>query len=281
MTTADGSTFAIVTFRELMALEPHGTDVFVGVGPQYPWGRVYGGQVAAQALRAAMHTVEPEYVAHSLHAYFIRGGDSSEPIRYEVDRIRNGRSFCTRRVVARQSGGAILNLSASFQVEEPDQADRQTAVMPDVPPPAELADDSWGTMLERRPVPKQECPPDRSWVWLRLKEPVADDDDDLKSADALHWCGQIFTSDDIPTDAAITNHPTVTEEADWENFIGASLDHAVWMHRLRPVTDWMLHDFAGEGLQNARGLARGQVFAEDGTHVASIAQEILFREKTH
>ena len=102
------------TFREMMHLEPHGPDVFVGESWRYPWGRVYGGQVVAQALSAAAETVDPDYLPHSLHAYFIRGGTSDEPIRYEVDRIRNGRSFTTRRVVARQSNGAILNLSASF-----------------------------------------------------------------------------------------------------------------------------------------------------------------------
>jgi len=100
-------------FRTLMKLEPHGPDVHVGLSPKYPWGRVYGGQVVAQGLRAAHETVDESFRVHSLHAYFIRGGDSDEPIRYEVDRIRNGRSFMTRRVVARQSAGPILNLSAS------------------------------------------------------------------------------------------------------------------------------------------------------------------------
>ena len=121
------------TFSELMTLEPHGPDVFVGDGPEYPWGpRVYGGQVVAQGLLAAGRTVEDPFHVHSLHAYFIRGGTADEPIRYEVDRIRNGRSFCTRRVVARQSGGAILNLSASFHVDEPDQG-----ALASVAPPAD------------------------------------------------------------------------------------------------------------------------------------------------
>jgi acyl-CoA thioesterase II len=105
-------------FHGMMILEPHGPDTFVASGPRYPWGGLYGGQIVAQALRAASLTVEPAYRLHSLHAYFIRLGDASEPIRLEVDRIRNGRSFLTRRVVARQSGGAILNLSSSFQVPE-------------------------------------------------------------------------------------------------------------------------------------------------------------------
>src|SRR5262245_23723806 len=102
----------------MMRLESHGPDTFVATGPQYPWGGLYGGQIIAQALRAASLTVEPTYRLHSLHAYFIRLGDAGEPIRLEVDRIRNGRSFLTRRVVARQSVGAILGMSASFHVPE-------------------------------------------------------------------------------------------------------------------------------------------------------------------
>ena len=108
--------FTVPPFNELMSLEPHGPDVYVGTSPHYPWGRVYGGQVVAQALRAAASTVDEGYHAHSLHSYFIRGGTSDEPIRYEVDRIRNGRSFVTRRVVARQSDGAILNLSWGVRI---------------------------------------------------------------------------------------------------------------------------------------------------------------------
>src|SRR5690606_6525755 len=113
----------------MMALEPHGTDVFVGAGPQYPWGGLYGGQIVAQALRAAANTVEPEFRVHSLHAYFIRRGDHEQPIRFEVDRLRNGRSFVTRSVVARQHVGAILEMSVSFQRDEPGH-DVQTAELP-------------------------------------------------------------------------------------------------------------------------------------------------------
>jgi acyl-CoA thioesterase II len=108
-----------VDFVTMMALEPHGPDVWVGAGPRYPWGGLFGGQIVAQALRAATFTVDAGYRVHSLHAYFIRSGDHTEPIRFEVDRVRNGRSFCTRRVTARQSVGVILNLAASYQVDEP------------------------------------------------------------------------------------------------------------------------------------------------------------------
>ena len=124
-------------FATMMTLESHGPDTFVGIGPKYPWGGLYGGQIVAQALRAAAATVDPVFRVHSLHSYFIRRGDHEEPIRFEVDRIRNGRSFTTRLVVARQAVGAILNMSASFQIDEPGP-DAQTAAMPDVTPPDEL-----------------------------------------------------------------------------------------------------------------------------------------------
>ena len=103
------------TFAEMLDLSEHGPDTWVGESPRYRWGRIYGGQVVAQALWAATRSVDDEFFPHSLHAYFIRGGSLEEPVRYEVDRLRDGRSFCTRAVVARQSGGAILHLSCSFQ----------------------------------------------------------------------------------------------------------------------------------------------------------------------
>ena len=121
----------------MMALEPHGTDVWVGTGPSYPWGGLYGGQIVAQALRAATFTVDPAFRVHSLHAYFIRSGDSREPIRFEVERVRNGRSFCTRRTTARQSVGVILELTASYQIDE-DAPQVQTAVMPSIGGPDDL-----------------------------------------------------------------------------------------------------------------------------------------------
>jgi len=122
-----------VDFATMMALEPHGADVWVGAGPRYPWGGLYGGQIVAQALRAGTFTVEDRYRVHSLHAYFIRSGDHTEPIRFEVDRVRNGRSFCTRRITARQSVGVILNMTASYQVDERAPT-VQTAVIPELPP---------------------------------------------------------------------------------------------------------------------------------------------------
>src|SRR3990170_4130750 len=121
--------------RGVFALEPHGPDTYVGESPPYEWGRIYGGLVIAQALWAATHTVDPRHHVHSLHAYFILGGELDEPVRYEVDRVRNGRSFTTRRVVARQSGGAILTLEASFHLDEPGPDVETVRAPDDVPPP--------------------------------------------------------------------------------------------------------------------------------------------------
>src|SRR4051794_36986770 len=158
-----------IDFAAMLALEPHGPDTFVGVGPRYPWGGLYGGQIVAQALRAACATVEPHYRVHSLHAYFIRRGDHSEPVRYEVDRVRNGRSFVTRSVVARQATGAILSMSASFQVDE-SAPELQTVAMPTVAPLESIADDSWSAIFERRQEHVVD-PPGTARAWLRLNSP--------------------------------------------------------------------------------------------------------------
>ena len=146
--------------RQLFDLEPHGPDTFVGTGLLYPWGGLYGGHIVAQALRAAAMTVDTDgaeggFVPHSLRAYFIRRGDHAEPVRYEVDRIRNGRSFCTRRVVARQAIGAILNLEASFQRAEHSD-DVETVEMPStIPRPDDLQHSSWSDVFERCWVPDE------------------------------------------------------------------------------------------------------------------------------
>ncbi|MEZ5280075.1 MAG: thioesterase family protein [Acidimicrobiales bacterium] len=258
-------------FATLMDLEPHGPDVFVGISPVYPWGRLYGGQVVAQALRAAMYTVEPRYAPHSLHAYFIRGGTSDEPVRFEVDRIRNGRSFVTRRVVARQSGGAILNISCSFQVAE-QQADSQTRSMPDLEGPEGLGDDEgWGFMLERR-YHQYPHGAGRSSGWIRITTPMGDDP-------GLHTCGLAFTSDTVQFGSINSSHPVERDRSKRhdERFIGASLDHAMWFHRPARADEFHLYEFESHGLVGGRGLAIGNLFSSDGTHVATIAQEVLMR----
>lgn len=267
--------FDVTDFKTLMTLESHGPDVYVGVGPVYPWGRVYGGQVVAQALRAAYSTVDENHIVHSLHAYFIRGGDCEEPIRYEVDRIRNGRSFVTRRVVARQSVGPILNLSASFQIRE-DQADVQECAIPtDIAQPEDLESDDWSPILKRRSIPTEGA---HAAAWLRVEGPLSDDP-------ITQSCALAYTSDDIPTEAASKSHPlhpTLTQDpGSWgKTFIGASLDHTIWFHRPCRNEEWVLHDFQGHGVVGGRGLTIGQIYGRDGTHQATVAQEILIRERT-
>ncbi|MFP5256373.1 MAG: acyl-CoA thioesterase [Acidimicrobiia bacterium] len=260
-------------FATMMHLEPHGTDVYVGVGPRYPWGGLYGGQIVAQALRAAASTVEPEYRIHSLHAYFIRRGDHEEPIRFEVDRVRNGRSFVTRQVTARQAVGAIFTMSSSFQRDEPGH-DVQTARLPDVPGPEALSGDSWSPMFERR-LARHLGEEGRAACWLKMREPVGDDP-------VLQACALAYLSDDIPTDAVVALHPErpadgaeeSTEEWGWMN---ASLDHAIWFHRAPRADEWHLHDFTSHGYLSSRGLSIGHLLTESGVHVATVTQEVLLR----
>lgn len=264
----------------MFELQPHGGDTFVGQGPEYPWGGLYGGQIVAQALRAAAETVEAEYITHSLRAYFIRRGDHREPVRYEVDRIRNGRSFVTRRVVARQAVGAILNLEASFQTDEPSAA-LQTVAMPDVPGPDQLVQDSWMDRFVRRDVPASAFDASarvgagRVVRWVKLNEQLGDLADPTAALD--HLCWTAFMSDDVPADAVIRSHPHGGTD-DHERFFGASLDHTMWFHRPMRADEWHLYDVACHAFNKARGLAMGHIFAADGTHTATFAQEFLARE---
>ena len=256
-------------FRTMMTLEPHGPDTFVASGPQYPWGGLYGGQIIAQALRAATLTVDPAFHLHSLHAYFIRLGDAAEPIRLEVDRIRNGRAFVTRRVVARQAVGAILNMSSSFQLPEA-AAEVQTEQLPVVAAPEALTSDSWSPLIERRFLPA-DIGPGRVGAWMRLAEEIGDDP-------ILNACGLAFLSDDLPTDAIVARHPDrPPRDAPVRRFWNASLDHAIWFHAPVRAAEWHLHDFSCRALFGGRGLAIGSVFDRGGRHVATVSQEVLIR----
>ncbi len=257
----------------MMALEPHGTDVWVGAGPRYPWGGLYGGQIVAQGLRAGTFTVDPAFRVHSLHAYFIRSGDHSEPIRFEVDRVRNGRSFCTRRVTARQSVGVILEMTASYQVDE-DAPQVQTAVMPDVAPAAEAPDDSWSPLFQRRTLPRAHG---QVTAWLRVADAIGDDP-------ALRACGLAYLSDDVPTESVVSLdpgwRPGVPGEPPEGQFFSASLDHAMYFHRPMAPDRWHLQTFTCHGLMGSRGVSIGYVFADDGAHVATVVQEVLLRKRT-
>jgi len=276
--------------RTLFDLEPHGPDTFVGAGPRYPWGGLYGGQIVAQALRAAAATVEDELAPHSLRAYFIRRGDHTEPVRYEVDRIRNGRSFATRRVVARQAIGAILNCEASFQRPET-TADITTVTMAlGVPDPETLPRSSWSDSFDRRWVPAAALPADgrtgagRVAAWLKVTDPLGEDQ-------LLQRCWLAYLSDDLPTDS-VGHAVHLWDDADsgdagaaegegenrWEGVMSASLDHTIWFHREVRADEWHLYDFTCHGYVGARGLSIGHVFAGEGAHVATVAQEVLLRQ---
>jgi acyl-CoA thioesterase-2 len=255
----------------VVELEPHGPDTFVGESPPYEWGRIYGGLVIAQALWSATQTVRPDHAVHSLHAYFILGGDLSEPVRYEVDRVRNGRSFTTRRVIARQSGGAILTLACSFQGAEQGPKN-QSAVFPDVPRPDEIEGDL-DAGVELREVAAPVSPPGLR-AWARYPERLADDP-------RLHACGLAYLSDVNAIGAIGASSPElIPQDSTWEESImAASLDHAMWFHQPARADEWVLLDMAGHGLIGTRGLATGQVFDASGTHVVTIAQEGLLRRR--
>lgn len=261
-----------IEFRELLTLEPHGPDTFVGIPARYPWGvRLFGGQVVAQALKAAASTVDYDRPAHSLHSYFIRPGSHDEPVRYEVERLRDGRSFSTRQVVARQSAGAILNLSVSFQIEE-DEADVQISDIPAelaAPDDPNLIDSSWGALIERKAV---ELDDGRLGYWIRLTA-------DLDGDPVDQVCGLAFMSDAAPSRAARSPHPEYTgSHSDRRRFQGASLDHSMWFHRPGDAGEWHWFDTRSHGLSGGRGLVTGDVITQSGRQVATIAQQVLLRE---
>ncbi len=260
-----------IEFRELLALEPHGPDTYVGIPARYPWGvRLFGGQVVAQALRAAAASVDADRPAHSLHSYFIRPGSHDEPVRYEVERLRDGRSFSTRQVVARQSAGAILNLSVSFQVDE-DEADVQVDELPAgiaQPDDPSLTDSSWGALIERKAV---DVGAGRLGYWIRMTADLGDDPID-------HACALAFMSDAAPSRAARAPHPDYTgTNRDRKQFQGASLDHSIWFHRPSHPDEWHWFDTRSHGLSGGRGLVTGDVMSQAGVQVATIAQQVLLR----
>jgi len=272
-----------VTIAQLFDLEPHGPDTYVGAGRQYPWGGLYGGHIVAQALRAAASSVDGTMEPHSMRSYFIRRGDPSEPVRYEVDRIRDGKSFCTRRVVARQTVGAILNLEASFQASE-ESPDVQTIRFPTgVPSPDSVENSSWSEVFDRRAIEPSLMPDDgregagRSMGWFRITEALGDPQDPVHQL--VHRCAFTYLSDDLPSESVDRAHPVRANDPDPHgNYYGASLDHTVWFHRTMRADEWHLHDFTCHSLSNSRGLSIGHVFSVDGTHVATVAQEFLLRE---
>ena len=263
-------------------------NVFEGVSPPVGPHRVFGGQVAGQALVAAGRTVDPERRVHSLHGYFVRPGDPSEPITYSVENIRDGRSFSVRRSVAVQHDQTIFFMSASFHRQE-DGLDHQAPAPDDVPPPDEVP--TMGDRLARYPErlgiwasiprpldvryigePGWVRPGDRpanpyQRVWMRFDGKLPDDP-------LLHACALAYASDLTLLDSVLSVHGEVWGPG---GLIGASLDHALWFHRPFRADEWFLYDCWSPSAAGARGLATGRMFTADGRHVATAVQEGLLR----
>lgn len=271
----------------LLDLEPIEVNIFRGTQPNEERQRVFGGQVAAQALMAAGRTVEHGWV-HSLHSYFLRPGDPTVPILYEVDRIRDGRSFTTRRVVAIQHGRAIFNLSASFHDSE--EGLEHQIQMPDVPPPESLEPlferlEPWKEELSdwfERPHPIDqrhigELPWHREGtgepcqrLWIRA-------DGNLPGEPLLHACVATYASDMSLFDVILAPHDIRWDDAD---FMGASLDHCIWFHRPFRADEWLLYDTESPVAAGGRGLARGFLFNREGRLCVTLVQEGVARVRT-
>ncbi|HEV7324740.1 MAG TPA: acyl-CoA thioesterase II [Bosea sp. (in: a-proteobacteria)] len=278
------------TLLPIFDLEPLGHNRFQGRSPDNGWTRVFGGQVIGQALYAACKTVE-ERQPHSLHAYFMLPGDPTIPIVYEVERLRDGGSFSTRRVLALQKDAAIFAMSASFQIAEPGY-DHQMP-MPAVPMPEELPDRDG---MERDVLPhmpeavrayyRRERPIDirpvelsryaagaprepKFNVWVRAAQKLPDEP-------ALHQSVLAYASDLLLLDSSLIAHGTSVFDRRVQS---ASLDHAMWFHRPFRADDWLLYAQDSPSASGARGFSRGLIFDRDGHLVASVAQEGLIRPR--
>jgi acyl-CoA thioesterase-2 len=276
----------LLALLELEALE---VNLFRGLSPHEDRQRVFGGQVAAQALVAAGRTVGDDRPVHSLHAYFLRPGDPNVPIVYEVDRIRDGRSFTTRRVVAIQHGRAIFNLAASFQIVE--QGPDHQMPMPAVPDPDELP--TWQQRVEpylerlgpdlaqwlvrERPIDSRPVD-DPRWLDPSPREPEQDvwikANGSLPTAPLIHECVVAYASDLTLLDTAMFPHAISYRE---QQYMIASLDHAMWFHRPFRADEWLLYHQTSPNASRARGLAQGEIFCRDGTLAITVIQEGLIR----
>ena len=280
-------TAALDELVALLDLEPIEVNIFRGHHTAEKRIRTFGGQVAAHALVAAGRTVDTNKFVHSLHAYFLRPGDPQSPILYEVDRIRDGRSFATRRVVAIQHGEAIFNLSASFHAVE-------TGVEHSSPMPASVDPETLPTYKQRyapiadklgdwyhrpRPLDVRHVEPParlrtdadshepRQQVWFRTDGALGDDP-------LLHACVVAYASDMTLLDSILVPHDLSFDDG---SMMGASLDHAMWFHRPFRADGWMLYDQESTSAYGGRGLARGEIFTRSGDLVVSVVQEGLIR----
>lgn len=293
MSQPSGQTKPMQDLIERLDLEKLEENLFRGSSPQNGWQRVFGGLVIAQALMAAQRCVDPDRIVHSLHAYFMRPGDPSIPIIYQVERIRDGSSFTTRRVVAIQHGKAIFSMSASFQVEEPG-FDHQVAI-PNVPAPESLMGEAefraaflaqapetvkkyWGRErpIEIRPtslthyLSREKLEPE-AHIWVRASGIVPDD---------RHYQAAIlaYLSDMTLLDTSLYAHGTSIFDPELQV---ASLDHAMWFHRPCRLDDWILYTQDSPSAAGARGMTRGSIFTRDGRLIASVAQEGLIRKRAN
>jgi len=278
---------------ELLTLKKVNDSVFEGENYQAPWGRVFGGQVLGQSLHAAYQTVPLERIVHSLHGYFILGGDLKYPVRYEVDTIRNGGSFTTRRVVAKQNGKAIFNMAASFQVKA-EGVDHQIA-MPNLIPPEKLT-----TSLEQLEEIRETFPS----AYHRLKaiqpkvfdfKPVEKFTAQLAKNGSPFFNTWLRTSEKAAIDVRM-QHQLLAYASDYNllttatlphrevlnkgKTFYASLDHAIWFHRDFDIQNWLLCTMDSPSASNSRGFARGSIFDRKGILVASVAQEGLMRRES-
>ena len=278
---------AVDALVKLLDLEQIEENIYRGVSPEDSWQRVFGGQVAGQALIAAGRTVASDRVVHSLHSYFIRPGDPSIPIVYEVDRVRDGRSFTVRRVIAMQRGKAIFSLSASFQLVQ-DGLDHQTEI-PEAPAPETLrtfderlvTSPTASEFYRSRPRPidvryvdpppweRHGAGPTTGWyrVWMRADGRLPDDP-------LLHVCVLTFASDMTLLDSVLARHG-LAHPADRIKM--ASLDHAMWFERPFRADEWLLYAMSSPSASGGRGLATGRFFTQDGCQVVSVVQEGMIR----
>jgi len=276
---------AVDALLTLLDLEPIEVNMFRGISPPSEQQRVFGGQVAGQALIAAARTVEPETRVHSLHAYFLRPGDSRVPILYEVQRIRDGLSFTTRRVTAIQHGRAIFSLSASFQI--PEDGFDHSATMPEVPAPETLptVQERWAEFAAEYddhrfemdlPFDLRNCdwsPEDRNRelppyqrVWMKATGTLPDDP-------VLHTCALTYASDMTLLDTALLPHAL----GPIDNVFMASLDHAMWFHRPFRADEWLLYAQETPSAASGRAFATGSVFTSEGKLAVTVVQEGLIR----
>ncbi len=296
MSDTPDPTAIIASFVRLLTVSADGNDRFTG--PPLPGGvgRVFGGQVIAQALQAAQATAPEGMAAHSLHAYFLRGGTEGLDTAYEIARDLDGRSFANRRVVARQDAAPILTLTASFQQPE-DGLEHQDSEMPDVPPPEDLQSDfahrrdlvdrmgdrmsesQRALFLRPRPIEmrtvgtlhwmNREPSPPRAQSWFRTAAPLPDDP-------ALHRAVIAYASDYTLLGTAALPHGLSWFRGE---LTGASLDHAVWFHQPARADEWLLYVTDSPWTAGGRGFNRGQIFNREGRLVASVAQEGMMRRR--